>query len=367
MKRITSYWPRFFSASLCALLVAGTGMSVAEEMLPELIQPGDAGYVSGELIYELESRPTPQCHASTLVETPAGLVAAWFGGTREKNPDVGIWLSRNTGEGWSTPVRVASGAEGEDQEYACWNPVLFQPSEGPLLLFYKVGVSPSLWWGMLMTSSDAGKTWSAPRRLGTSSALGEGNTNLIGPVKNKPIQLADGSLLAPSSSEHRGWRVHFEISRDLGKTWEVIGPIHDATDFNAIQPSILTYPNGRMQVLCRSREKVLVQSWSEDGGQTWGPVTATMLPNPSSGTDAVTLKDGRQLVIYNHTPSRRSPLNIAVSTDGTSWRPVVTLETAAGEYSYPAIIQTKDGKVHVTYTYRRESIKHVVLDPSGFK
>ncbi len=343
------------------------GMLLADEALPELAGPGTPGFVSGELIYSLEDRPTPECHASTIVETSSGMIAAWFGGTREKNPDVGIWLSRLENGAWSRPRKIVSGAEREDQEYACWNPVLFQPKEGPLLLFYKVGPDPRTWWGMLTTSADDGKTWSEPRRLGTDPALGEGNTQLIGPVKNKPIQLADGSLLCPSSSEHQGWRVHFERSQDLGKTWEVIGPIHDATDFNAIQPSILTYPDGRMQVLCRSREKALVQSWSEDGGQTWGPVTATSLPNPSSGTDAVTLADGRQWLIYNHTPSRRTPLNIASSQDGNNWTPIITLETQSGEYSYPAIIQTSDGKVHATYTYRRQSIKHVVIDPAQVK
>jgi predicted neuraminidase len=233
------------------------------------------------------------------------------------------------------------------------------------MLFYKVGPSPSRWWGMLVTSDDDGKTWSPPRRLGENDKIG----HLLGPVKDKPVQLADGSILCPSSTEHEGWRVHFERTGDLGKTWEVIGPINDGKEFGAIQPSILTYADGKMQIVCRSKQGVIVESWSDDGGKTWGKMTATALPNPNSGIDAVTLKDGRQLLVYNHTtrsggfPSGRNMLNVAVSADGKTWTPVLTLEKSNGEYSYPAVIQTNDGNIHVTYTYQRQSVKHVVLDP----
>lgn len=333
--------------------------------LPEVAGPSTAGYVSGELIYPLDNKPTPQCHASTIVETPAGPVAAWFGGRHEKNPDVGIWVARHRNGQWTQPVEVADGVQSSEQRYPCWNPVLFNPQNGPLMLFYKVGPSPRQWWGMLKTSIDNGKSWSASRRLGENPKIG----HLIGPVKNKPVQLADGSILCPSSTEHDGWRVHFELTPDLGKSWKVIGPIHDGEQFSAIQPSILTYPDGKMQVLCRSRQQVITQSWSADGGETWSKMTATQLPNPNAGTDAVTLRDGRQLLVYNHTtrggpfPSGRNMLNVAVSRDGREWNTVLTLEKQKGEYSYPAVIQTDDGKVHITYTYRRQSVKHVVLDP----
>jgi len=352
-------------AVLCLLLVACSGVFACfAEDLPPTAKPGDDGYLSSELIYPLDDKPTPQCHASTLVETKQGLVAAWFGGSHEKNPDVGIWVSRQQQGRWSKPVEVANGVQSKELRYPCWNPVLFQPSKGPLLLFYKVGPSPSTWWGMLTTSTDHGVTWSDPRRLGENKAIG----HLLGPVKNKPIELSDGAILCPSSTEHDGWRVHFERSSDGGKTWEVIGPIHDGQTFGAIQPSVLTYPDGKMQALCRSRQKAVVQTWSDDHGKTWGPVSATELPNPNAGTDAVTLKDGRQLIVYNHTtrggpfPNGRNMLNVAVSTDGDAWRPILTLERDKGEYSYPAIIQTADGRVHITYTYLRRSVKHVVLD-----
>jgi predicted neuraminidase len=331
--------------------------------LPDVARPGVAGYVSGELIYSLHNRPTPSCHASTIAETPEGLVAAWFAGTDEKDPDVTIRVARFEDGHWSKSHMVVDGSEGEDKAYACWNPILFQPKDGPLLLFYKVGPSPDTWWGMLTTSADHGRTWATPHRLGDDPAIG----HLLGPVKNKPIQLSDGSILCPSSSEHDGWRVHFEVTRDLGKTWKVIGPINDGKEFSAIQPSILTYPDGRMQILCRSRQNVLTTSWSDDNGKTWSKLTGTTIPNPNAGTDAVTLSDGRQLLVYNHTTratGNRGILNVAISSDGTDWRPVLTLENAKGEFSYPAVIQTRDGMVQITYTYQRKTVKHVVLDPA---
>ncbi len=359
----------FSAACILAVLVTVSAGLAPGADLPPVARPGDRGVLSAELIYPLDATPTPECHASTIAETKTGLVAAWFGGSHEKHPDVGIWLSRHDGKSWSKPVEVVNGVQSPELRYPCWNPVLFQPKGGPLLLFYKVGPSPAKWWGMLTTSDDGGKTWSKPRRLGEDSKIG----HLIGPVKNKPEQLADGSILCPSSSEHDGWRVHFEISKDLGKTWQVVGPIHDGKEFGAIQPSLLKHGDGKLQVLCRSRQNVVVQSWSADNGKTWSKPTATELPNPNSGTDAVTLADGRQLIVYNHTtrtrvgdgPAGREMLNVALSSDGKTWKPILTLERDRGEYSYPAVIQTADGKVHITYTYRRKTVKHVVLDPKA--
>lgn len=309
--------------------------------------------LTNEFIYE--EAPFPECHASTIEQTKDGLIAAWFGGKHEKNPDVEIWISKHDGQKWSAPEMVADGVQSPELRHPCWNPVLFQPKQGPLMLFYKVGPDPQTWWGMLITSQDGGKTWSKPQRL---------PDGILGPIKNKPVQLADGTILSGSSTEHDGWRVHLEMSSDLGKTWKLIGPINDGKEFGAIQPAILLHPGGKLQLLCRSQQRVVTQSWSEDGGKTWSAMTATNLDNPNSGIDAVTLADGRHLLVYNDTPRGRSPLNVAISTDGVHWRPAVTLETEPGEYSYPAVIQTSDGKVHITYTWKRRKIKHVVLDLS---
>ncbi|MEW6207817.1 MAG: sialidase family protein [Acidobacteriota bacterium] len=307
--------------------------------------------VLSEFIYE--SAPFPSCHASTIVETKSGLLAAWFGGKMERSPDVGIWISRRDKKGWSQVVEVANGVQESGERFPCWNPVLFRPARGPVLLFYKVGPSPSEWWGMMMTSTDDGKTWSKPRRL---------PDGILGPIKNKPVQLGDGSLLCPSSTEHAGWRVHLERTSDL-TAWQKTEPLNDAKEFGAIQPTILVYPSGRMQILCRSRQGKITECWSEDGGKTWTPMQATALPNSSTGIDAVMLRDGRALLAYNHTPRGRSPLNVAVSQDGKTWKAALVLEDQPGEYSYPAVIQSRDGLIHITYTWKRERIKHVVIDP----
>ncbi len=335
-----------------AVAVCGLACGLAQWMAAaEPAQP--RGLVQSEFLFT--AAPFAQCHASTIVQTRArSLVAAWFGGTREGHADVGIWLTRQIEGKWAAPVEVANGVQSPQQRYPCWNPVLFQPGEGPLLLFYKVGANPRAWWGELRASSDDGRTWSAPQRL---------PAGILGPIKNKPIQLANGTILCPSSTEHDGWRVHFEQTADGGKTWTTTTPAKGASAIGAIQPSVLSYPDGRLQALGRSQQGKLWQSWSKDQGQTWGPLELTALPNPNSGTDAVTLADGRQLLVYNHTARGRSPLNVAVSSDGRTWKGGLVLEKEAGEYSYPAVIQTRDGRVHITYTWKRQRIKHVVVDP----
>jgi len=310
-----------------------------------------SGIMTSEFIFE--KAPFRECHASTLAETRYGLIAAWFGGAEEKADDVGIWVSRNEGAGWTPVIEVANGIQNDNLRYPCWNPVLFQPGEGPLMLFYKVGPDPRTWWGMFITSTDGGKTWSDPARL---------PGDFVGPIKNKPVQLADGAILCPSSTEHSGWKIHLERTRDLGQSWELIGPLNDGRRFGAIQPAILSYASGKMQLLCRSRQNVITECWSADGGETWSEMQASCLPNPNSGIDAVSLRDGRALLVYNHTPRGRSPLNVAISNDGRTWQAALVLEDQPGEYSYPAVIQSADGFVHITYTYKREKIRHVVVD-----
>jgi len=324
-------------------------------------KPWKKGIVEEEFIFN--KAPFPSCHAATIAETPKGLVAAWFGGTKERNPDVEIYVSRKINHSWTTPVSVANGIQNDTLRYPTWNPVLYQVPGGDLLLFYKVGQKPSEWHGWMKTSHDNGITWSEAK------ALPDG---YIGPVKNKPVLVGNNKLLSPSSTEDDGWKIHFEASNDFGKTWRWIGPINDGKTFNAIQPSILLYKNGKLQILARSKNRALLQSWSSDKGETWSPLEKTSLPNNNSGTDAVTLKDGRQLLVYNHVlppgnevKGARTPLNVAVSKDGETWYASLILEDSPiSQYSYPSVIQGKDGMVHIVYTWRRQKIKYVKVDPS---
>ena len=204
-------------------------------------------------------------------------------------------------------------------------------------------------------------------------------------MKNKPVQLPDGTILCPSSTEHGGvWRVHVEMSTDGGETWTVAAQVDDPTNLGPIQPSILVHSvdGARLSMVCRTQRLVLGRAHSTDGGRSWTAVSPMALPNPNSGTDATTLRDGRQLLVYNHTlplgkpPWGRAMLNIAIrdsdgdgdsAGSGGAWRPTLTLELAAAErraeFSYPSVVQASDGAVHVTYTHHRRAIRHVALDP----
>ncbi len=311
--------------------------------------------VSSEFVYDADP-PTRSCHASTIVEARDGLLAAWFGGTDEGEADVTIFLARFDRGKWSKPVRVIDGIQPDGRRFPCWNPVLFRPKVGPILLFAKVGPSPARWWGVVTTSEDDGRTWSKLRKL---------PEGILGPIKNKPIELAEGPLLCPSSHEDPklGWRVFLEKTSDLGMTWSKVGPLNDGVKLAAIQPSFLEHPGGRLQILCRTRQGKLAESWSEDRGKSWSPLVLTGLLNPNSGTDAVTLADGRQVLVFNPVAEGRTPLAVAFSEDGKSWETTITLENQPGEYSYPAVIQGANGLIHVTYTWKRTRIKHAMIDP----
>ncbi|HEX3744693.1 MAG TPA: sialidase family protein [Bryobacteraceae bacterium] len=304
--------------------------------------------------------PTPSCHASTIVELDNGdLLAAWFGGTREGAPDVAIWGARRTASGWSEPAVLV-----REPQIAAYNPVLFHSGAGLLWLYYKFGPSPSQWSAGRLSSRDSGRTWSAPEHL---------PAGLYGPIRAKPLVLADGTILSGSSVESYGsWACWIERSTDHGRTWSRIGPIaappslaSSATPAGApygiIQPSLIHMEGAHIRLYARSTQAIgrICQSDSLDGGLTWSAVTATSLPNPNSGIDAVRLRDGRIVVAYNRSTTGRTPLNLAVSRDGAAWGDFHELETAPGEYSYPAMIEARNGDLLLTYTWNRRKIRFV--------
>lgn len=305
-----------------------------------------------------ETADFPSCHASTLVETqPGKLLAAWFGGTDEGAKDVKIYTARHDGMGWSPPVVAA-----EEPGFPCWNPVLFKTKAGTLYLFYKAGPSPMTWSGYWCISKDHGVSWSKPEIM---------PAGLLGPIKNKPIQLADGTIVSGSSVEsHRTWACWIERSTDDGRTWTKHGPIIvPGQPFGLIQPTLFVTADGRVVMLCRARGLGFVaQAESRDGGRTWEAARATTLPHPNSGIDLVKTGEGPIFLVLNATKVGRSPLNLARSSDdGQTWKVVHTLESEPGEFSYPAIIQGSDGRLHVTYTWKRRRIKYVSLDPLQFR
>lgn len=318
-----------------------------------------------------EQSPFSRCHASTIVELPTGdLLAAWFGGRHEGDESVEIWLSRrSTGAAsWTIPQQMTS-----FPDVPCWNPVLFRDASETLWLFFKIGSNPMSWVGAYRKSDDGGVTWGETHYL---------PAGLLGPVRCKPLILSSGVILAGSSVEagrHGGgskpqpywsWASWVERSTDRGQSWTVHGPItFPGVNFGLIQPTLWETDSGRIRMLMRATRQIgrICESVSDDGGVTWTPARATSLPNPNSGIDAVKLRDGRIVLAYNHTNTGRSPLNLAVSrNDGESWDTGYVLENQPGEFSYPAIIQTVDGNIHITYTWKRIRIKHIVVNPQDF-
>lgn len=379
----------------------------------------DKAILKDEFLYETTT--FPECHSATITELQNGdLIAAFFGGTKERNPDCSIWVCRKAkgSRTWTKPQKAADGVfllgdKNADlaginetttpvkdtsgkviaHRKACWNPVLYQIPGDDLVLFYKIGLKVSDWSGWLVRSKNGGRTWSKRQPL---------PKGFIGPVKNKPEMIGE-AIICPSSTEENGWRIHFELTDKKLQTWEKIGPLdaelsvptqkriknginsHDqeggeaikqdgAQPIFAIQPSLLRHKDGSLQILCRTRNAALATAWSKDNGQTWSRLQLSVLPSNNSGTDAVTMKDGRQVLIYNDfatlsgTPKGpRTPLCIAVSEDGIHWKKVLTLEDSpVSQYSYPSIIKGSDGKLHVIYTWRRQRIKYMEIDPGRF-
>jgi alpha-L-rhamnosidase len=308
-----------------------------------------------------------EVHASNIIEAADGtLVCAWFGGTKEGNPDVTVWVSRYVGGQWTPGVSVADGVQAARLRYAAYNPVMHCTPEGRIWMFFKVGKDPESWWGESMYSDDNGISWTGRKKL---------PKGFLGPIKNKPVVLKDGTVICPSSIEYgsREWVAHMEITDEKFEHWKKSKPVPDPHTYGAIQPTIIRHEDGRLQALFRSNGRNLLYSWSKDSGRTWSPLEFSGYYMANSGIAAETLADNKGfLLVYNphEKPDNpkswgpRTPLVVSHSTDGLTWKPVALLEhkkTRWG-YSYPSIIQAKDGRVHVTYTWNRGRICHVVLE-----
>ena len=320
---------------------------------------------ASEFIYTMA--PFPSAHASNIVELRDGdLLASWFGGTAESRPDVAIWSSRFSGGKWSAPTELA-----REPNIACYNPVIFHTRNGRLWLYYKFGPHPVSWTAARRWSDDEGKTWSPVEHL---------PAGLYGPIRTTPLVMQDGTVVSGTSVEsYHSWAVWIERSTDNGKSWRKIGPVSvlrpmgeqqtaggadpfawSDTD-GIIQPSIVSLGGRHLRLYACSTSRIgrICISDSTDGGLTWSDARPIDLPNPNSGIDAMTLRDGRVVLVYNHTTEGRTPLNLAVSPDGLHFRMFQTLEDQPGEYSYPSMIQSKAGDLLITYTWNRKRIKFV--------
>jgi predicted neuraminidase len=162
--------------------------------------------------------------------------------------------------------------------------------------------------------------------------------------------------------------VQMERTKNVLREWTKTRFLNSSMDYGAIQPTILPWEDGSIQILCRTKQGKITQCWSDDNGHTWSRMRATDLPNPNSAIDAVVMRDGAAALVYNHSDTSRGMMNVAVSKDGKNWSGALVLENEPGaEFSYPAVIQTSDKRLHVTYTWKRQGIKHVILDPAQFR
>ncbi len=312
---------------------------------------------SSEFIFK--DKTTTNCHASTIVElNNHNLMAAWFGGTYEGAKDVGIYTSIYNGENWTKAQCLIPPMIKDNDTLPCWNPVLYISKSNQLYLFYKIGKNPREWFGAMIKSYDMGKTWGKPEIL---------PNGILGPIKNKPVEIENGIIICGSSTEKQDgtWRVHVEQYNELGNKWKII-PVLNTNNFDVIQPTFLKHPDNKLQMLCRSKHNCVISSWSTDMGNTWSNLDTLSVPNSNSGIDAITVDKDLFLMVNNPLMhgaewyNGRNLLDVEYSQDGIHWKKLIDLENQdKGQFSYPAIIQSSDKKIHIVYTYNRDYIKHV--------
>jgi len=344
-------------AAACALMCAFVSSASASASVAH------ASRVAVEHQFLFTSAPFASSHASTIVQLHDGsLLAAWFGGSGEGAADVAIWSARGRAGSWSSPRELV-----REPHVACWNPVLFHTRDGRLWLYYKFGPNVGTWTGARRWSRDEGRTWSAVEHL---------PAGWYGPIRAKPLVLGDGTVVSGSSVEsYDSWAAWIERSRDGGRTFERIGPIvvprrfersaPGETRFGIIQPSVVALSRAHLRFYARPTSRIgrVCVSDSYDAGRSWTAAHPIDVVNPNAAIDAVVLHDGRTVLVYDDSARERSPLVVAVSADGLHFKRFAALETGPGEYSYPAMIEDRDGGLDITYTWRRERIRfaHIAL------
>ena len=308
-----------------------------------------------EYVFAVDSI-TKSCHASTVLPiTDGSVLAAWFGGKHEKDNSVEIYTAIRSPEGeWTCPTCVS-----EKDAVPHWNPVLYQRDDGTVVLFYKYGYEIPEWITKYTESRDSGKTWSEPKELVPGDASGG-----RGPVKNKCLKTAGGTLIAPASTEKdKLWLPFMDLSYDDGRTWRKTSlmerPKYRGANVRLIQPSLWEDAYGNLHCFLRSNKGAVYRSDSFDGGITWKKPYRTRIPNNNSGLDCCTDGFGRLWLVYNPVSENwgvRYPLTLAcMDMNGKKLKNVFMLEPGPGEYSYPAIV-CKGEHLHITYTYKRKQI-----------
>lgn len=311
-----------------------------------------------EIGYISELAQTPFNTSPTIVQTVDGLLAAWIGSSSPDSLDACVYLSRNTKGMWERGEKVVESIDPKTLiQSACERPVLFKPTNGSLLLFYKVRDARARRQGMLVQSADNGQTWTKPKKL----------PRLIGgPARTKPVEISPGVLLMGADSHEAGWVVHVEQASAFrsGWGWRRTRKLSSAILHNAKAPALLNHGNGDIQAICPTKRGYLVESWSSDAGETWEPFARTPMPNPDSGIDVVKRDSGEFIMVYPHSNRERGVLHLASTENGRLWSALGVIEHRPGRvFSDPSMIIGTDGNLHVVYAEDSRLIKHVTLDP----
>lgn len=312
----------------------------------------------------------PSVHGANVIETQdGGLFATWFGGSREGGKDVVLWgadLSPVT-HGWSVPRRIVGPAETQAAlgRYikTVGNSVLVRGWQNELLLYY-VSVSVGGWAGSslnVVASHDEGKTWAEPVRLITSPFFNVSTLN-----KCTPVHYSDGTIGLPIYHEFIG---KFAELLRLDQAGHVLDKIRITHGRHSIQPLLLPLGTQLALALMRDTGPVpghVLMSLSDDAGKHWSADEKLRLPNPDSAVAGLRRPDGSLLLVFNDVESGRSSLALGVSRDqGRSWNTVRHFEQTndgKSEYSYPYLIRSNDGTMHLLYTWNRKRIRHVAFN-----
>ena len=332
--------------------VAPTPISEIGEAQPAENLYGTLSF-SSELIFE-EIPDAAVFHCSTITEAPNGdLLCLWYGGSYESADDQSLFLARRAkGERvWQKPEVLLRGpdplpgngvifVDGHETVWIVWcrmesaRPIRRGGGWNNCRLMYRL-------------STDNGHSWSDDAEFLQA--------NLKGVPRNPPLRTSKGDLVLPVEGEADGEEGSvFLLGADGGRDWSAGGFTAGGS-----QPAVIERKDGSLFALMRKAPR-LTQIESKDGGKTWSEATSSTLRNPNAGISMTKLASGSAVVVFNDSDRMRTPLSIARSIDeGKTWETPLNLESNPGEYSYPCVIQTSDGKIHVTYTYRRYSIMHV--------
>jgi predicted neuraminidase len=351
-------WPGTCRTTFLVIVVGGASVLGAEDW-------------QIERVFGPEVKTGDYKHPSCITQLANGdLYLAYYGGAGEYADETKVFGARRSAESqrWTDPQVIAS-----NPIRSLGNPVVWQAPDGLVWLFYvtRFGETWSTSRIKAKLSRDGAQTWSEPFLV----TLEPGTM-----VRGQPIVLSNGDYLLPiyhetgDDPEVTGADTTSRFLRKRPDSWDWVesGVIH--SDRGNLQPAVVELDAQHLLAFCRRAGDYLpttrgwiVRSESHDGGWTWSRGVDSSFPNPNSAVDLKRLRNGHLLLVYNDSMSDRTPLTVAISTDGgRSFPHRRNLAEGPGSFSYPTAIQTEDGRIHVAFTSdERTVIRHATFDESA--